>query len=114
MKEIDLVKEKERQYALLKIYGGLLSSRQKLDLENYLGFDLSLSEIGKEYGVSKAAVSDSIHKGISNLEYFESVLGLYKKKLDLLATLDAIMLVEDDNSRLKLFESLGKVIKDGV
>lgn len=114
MKENNLVEEKERQYALFKIYGGLLSSRQKEDLENYLGFDLSLSEISNELGVSKSAVSDSIHKAISNLEYFEDILGLYKKRLDVNAAIDSIMAVEDEMARLKLFESLGRVIKDGI
>ncbi len=114
MSKLDQIKEKERQYALLEIYGCLLSSRQKEDLSSYLGFDLSLSEISNELGVSKAAISDSIHKAISNLEYFESKLHLYQKGLILKEKIIEIEKSKDEKEKLDLYTNLGKDIIDGI
>ena len=114
MEKTDPIKEKERQYALLQIYGSLLSPRQKEDISSYLGFDLSLSEISTELGISKAAISDSIHKAISNLEYFESKLHLYEKSQLIKEKINDIGKSKDEKEKLDLYTKLGKDIIDGI
>ena len=64
---------------LLETYGSLLSEKQRLYLVSYYNYDLSLSEIAEEFKVSRAAVLDSIQKGINKLEEFEELLNLNKK-----------------------------------
>lgn len=59
---------------LLHIYGSLLSDAQKEIATSYFEYDLSISEIADEKGVSRAAVEDAIKKSISKLDQLENSL----------------------------------------
>lgn len=72
---------------LLDYYRNLLSDRQKEYLLEHFEEDLSLTEIGKKYDVSRQAVYDNIKRGIKILRDYEKKIGFYKRDLELLAEL---------------------------
>jgi len=78
-----LLDKREEACALLECYKGLLSKSQQEIFSSYYNYDLSLSEIAEERGVSRAAVSDALAKGFRKLEALENEVGLLKKKADL-------------------------------
>lgn len=53
---------------LWDIYGGLLTDTQKEITRLYFECDLSLAEIAEEKGMSRAGVSDCLHKSRKKLE----------------------------------------------
>ena len=59
---------------LFDVYGELLTPRQQEILSLYYQEDLSYSEISEELKISRAAVLDSVHKSIKQLEKYESVI----------------------------------------
>ncbi len=62
---------------LLDVYGRLLTENQQEIMKLYYGYDLSLSEIAEEKGVSRQSVSECINKSRRQLEeYEESVLAI--------------------------------------
>ncbi len=69
---------------LFSSYKGLLSSTQKEILEAYFCFDLSLSEIAEDRGVSRAAIEDALRKGCKKLEELEAELHLVENKEEIL------------------------------
>lgn len=75
---------------LLATYGVLLSSTQKEILESYFSYDLSISEIATERGVSRAAIEDALQKGTQKLEEYEDMLHLLDKKEDILNNINKI------------------------
>lgn len=89
---------------LLDYYRNLLSDRQKEYLLEHFEEDLSLTEIGKKYNVSRQAVYDNIKRGIKILRDYEKKIGFYKRDLELLAQL------EDLKKNFKI-ENLEKIIE---
>ena len=69
---------------LYNAYKSLLSSTQQEILEAYFCFDLSLSEIAEERGISRSAVEDALQKGCSKLEEYEANLHLVENKEEIL------------------------------
>lgn len=61
---------------LFDAYGGLLSKGQKEIMSSYLAFDLTVSEIAENLGISRQAVKDSISKAEKRLQKIEQELGL--------------------------------------
>ena len=57
-----------RVIKLIDCYGELLTSKQYDIMTNYYFDNLSLSEIGDNFGISRQAVSDCISKSIKILE----------------------------------------------
>ena len=66
---------------LCEIYGKLLTKKQLTILEDYYNQDLSLSEIGRNEGITRQAVRDTIMKGEKQLFKYEEKLGIMKKTL---------------------------------
>lgn len=64
---------------LLGYYQNLLSDRQKEYMVKHFEEDLSLSEIAKEYDISRQAVYDNIRRGIKILREYEEKLSLYQR-----------------------------------
>ena len=64
---------------LLGYYQNLLSDRQKEYMVKHFEEDLSLSEIAKEYDISRQAVYDNIRRGIKILKEYEEKLSLYER-----------------------------------
>ena len=57
------------------IYGALLTPRQNEILKSYYDYDLSLSEIAENTGVTRQAVRDAIVKASEQLKFFEENVG---------------------------------------
>lgn len=80
MNEDEVFAKRVESLALLDEYELLLAASQREALTMYLRFDLSLSEIAEEKGISRAAAFDAVKKGIAKLESFESNLHLLSIK----------------------------------
>lgn len=65
---------------LFDIYGELLSKTQQKMITLYYRDDLSLGEISEEEGISRNAVYDSIKKGTTLLEEYESKIHVLEKE----------------------------------
>ncbi len=75
---------------LLGYYGNLLSEKQQAYLVAYLEEDYSLSEIAKEYTVSRQAVYDQIKKGVNQLYEIEEKLEIVKRDKQLKSIIETL------------------------
>lgn len=67
---------KDLRYGLLNgIYGELLPKRQHEIISSYYDYDLSLSEIADNYGITRQAALDAIRKGEKQLAKIEDKTG---------------------------------------
>ena len=89
---------------LLTYYKNLLSKKQNLYMEEYFENDLSLTEIGDKYDVTRQAVYENIKKGSLKLKDYEEKLEFYKKERNLKKELQEL---ENDFSE----EKLEKILK---
>lgn len=64
---------------LYDFYGELLTEKQKSVIELHFLNDLSLNEVGEQFGITRQAVYDIIKRTISVLEQYEKKLKLYEK-----------------------------------
>ena len=108
---------------LLEIYGGLLTHRQRDVMDLYYNYDLSLSEIAEQFGISRQGVHDLIKRSeqiLLNADQSIGVLELQGRILngirDIEQDLDSIINEIDVNFQKnsdKIKEEL-KDIKDKV
>lgn len=71
----DFLRPKESRYLqLFDCYGALLTERQREICEQYFLYDLSLTEIAEEKGVSKQSVSDTLATSRNLLDEYEEKL----------------------------------------
>ncbi len=111
---MDRLKDCDYLMALYRLYGGLLTAREAAAVRDYLGYDLSLGEIADSEHITRSAVLDAVKKGGAKLRDYESKLRLYEKYSDLKAAVASIEAVEDEHSRLALYQSLGKALTYGI
>ena len=78
---------------LLDVYGCLLTDKQLEMAELKYNDDLSLSEIGEQFGISRQGVHDSIKRSEAALDEFEAKLGILKARQE---EIDALMSVKSD------------------
>lgn len=64
---------------LYDFYGQLLTRRKQQVMELYHEENLSLAEIAEEFGISRAAVHDSLKSAEKSLREYEEKLGLVGK-----------------------------------
>ena len=67
---------------LLEYYGGLLTEKQQQIMSIYVDYDVSLSEIASEMGMTRQAVYDAVKKSEAQLKQFEDALGCVNKYLN--------------------------------
>ena len=77
------VEEKNTLSKLFDAYGGLLSEGQREIMASYINYDLTVTEIAENLGVSRQAIKDSVTKAEKKLLSFEEKLSLVDK-IDLL------------------------------
>jgi hypothetical protein len=65
---------------LYDYYKDLFTDKQKMYFEDYYFNNLSLAEIGENYGVSRNAVHNQLKIIENKLEEYEKILKLYEKK----------------------------------
>ncbi len=77
------LEKREGALVLFEEYKELLTKSQQEIFSDYYLYDLSLSEIAENHEISKAAVSDSIHKSLTKLDEYESKLHVvaFKKEI---------------------------------
>ena len=75
---------------LIDVYGKLLTNKQFDVITSYYFDNLSLSEIGDNYGISRQAVSDAISQSLKALESYEDKLQVITKTDKVLSEIDAI------------------------
>ena len=68
-----------RQGLLYDFYGALLTAHQRNVYEDVVLYDLSLSEIAAERGISRQGVHDTLKKAERALHEYEEKLGLVEK-----------------------------------
>jgi predicted DNA-binding protein YlxM (UPF0122 family) len=105
-------KNKNSKFSLLiDIYKGFLTARQYEFINLYYNFDLGLSEIAKEYGVTRQAVRDNILHGEEALMGADGklkLLGKYRLIKDLIKK--CIPLVGDGQNSVELNDNLQKIL----
>ncbi|MCL2678457.1 MAG: YlxM family DNA-binding protein [Clostridiales bacterium] len=73
--------EKRAHIAMLfDLYGVLLTEKQACALRLFYEEDLSLAEIAEEFTTSRQAVFDLLKRSESLLEFYESGLGLLRRR----------------------------------
>ena len=78
-----MVLDKNVRLCLLNdFYGNLLTKNQQEILDDYLNFDISLTEIAENRNTTRQAVLDTIKKATKKLESFEQKLGMVSKYLE--------------------------------
>ena len=68
------VEEKNTLSKLFDAYGGLLSEGQREIMASYINYDLTVTEIAENLGVSRQAIKDSVTKAEKKLLSFEAYL----------------------------------------
>ncbi len=96
---------------LYDFYGQLLSQRKRQVMELYHEEDLSLTEIAEEFGISRAAVYDSLKSAEKALQEYEEKLGLLARFMrtgTAIRRIDGMIeeLIEEYRDNRKLAESL--------
>ncbi len=76
-----ILDESVRLCLLNDFYGSLLTENQQKVLDSYLNYNLQLTEISQNIGITRQAVLDTIKKASNKLENYEKKLGMLKKYL---------------------------------
>jgi len=99
---------------LYDFYGQLLTKRKQEVMELYHEENLTLSEIADEFGISRAAVHDSLKSAEKSLQEYEQKLELVSKFMKTNAAIDKIDemidgLAEQYTDNLQLVEKLEEI-----
>lgn len=89
-----LIAKKQRNILLLDFYSSLLTDRQVEVFTMSIEDDYSFAEIGIELGITPQAVADLLKRGMTQLEKYESKLGLiakFEETKQTLAKIDTIL-----------------------
>ncbi|MCQ2798875.1 MAG: DNA-binding protein [Bacilli bacterium] len=104
-----IIEKREEATRLYERYGSLLTTTQQEVFSDYYLYDLSLSEIAENRGISRAAISDSLHKSMEKLGEFEAKLGLIKKEEEIKSLLEEL---SSDSSKTK--DEALNIIKENI
>ena len=101
---------------LFDYYGNLLTEKKRRVLELYHEENLSLSEIAEEFGITRAAVHDSLKSARKQLAGYEERLGLVRqmdRRAGLLREIEArVLRVEEEHAQdRKLVSELDHIRK---
>ena len=84
-----MAKDLEMGY-LLDFYGEVLTEKQREMLRQYYNDDLSLSEIGENFGITRQGARDAIKHGEAALDELEAKLGNARRHTRMQAELDRL------------------------
>ena len=87
---------------LLRIYGALLTARQREILTRRYTDDLSFGEIAAEFNITRQAVLNFEKKAIRSLRKYEKRLGVYEREQKIKVLLDKTFV--DEYARKALYE----------
>lgn len=103
------LEENLRIMSLIDTYGKLLTNKQFEIVSNYYFDNLTLSEIGDNYSISRQAVNDCINQSVKALETYEEKLQLITKNN---AIINKLSRIADDSNNAELSERLAEIIED--
>ncbi len=93
---------KDLTYGILnELYGSQLTEKQHDIIRSYYDFDLSVSEIAEEYGITRQAAFDALRKGEHALTDCEKNLGFMSKMNAVKEDLIRLMTALDENNIVK-------------
>jgi len=87
---------------LLRIYGALLTERQRDILSRRYTDDLSFGEIATEFNITRQAVLNFENKAIRSLRKYEKKLGVYGREQKIKNLLEKTFV--DEHARNALYE----------
>ena len=103
-----------KESLLFDLYGDLLTEKKRSVMALYHEENLSITEIAEEFGISRAAVYDSLKSAESKLAGYEEKLGMVRKLeamskfcKDLTLKIAEIEMLKIDDSMLE--EKLGEM-----
>ena len=79
-----------KESLLFDYYGSLLTEKKRRVLELYHEENLTLAEIAEEFGISRAAVYDSLKSARKQLAEYEEKLGLVAQRVQREQAIEAI------------------------
>ena len=91
---------------LLEIYKNMLTDRQADIIDFYYNQNLSLSEIGDEFSISRQAVRKSLVEAEKNLTVLEEKLEILKKQSERNEKIDRILKQIKEENIAKMIEEL--------
>ena len=91
---------------LFDIYGKLLSKIQYELMSEFLNFNISESELAKDFGGSRQSVHDAITKAKKQLLEFEQKCGVLKNYRTTKEKLSKLRLVSNEKESLKLIDDI--------
>jgi predicted DNA-binding protein YlxM (UPF0122 family) len=92
----------------------LLTLTQQKISDDYYKFDLSLSEIADQEGISRAAVSEALKTSLAKMEEFDSKLELVEHDGILKKRIEEALKISDETERLAALTAIGKDILHGI
>lgn len=93
---MESLQKREYYIFLFDFYENILTEKQRLYFREYYFNDLSLSEIGTNYNISRSAVFDQINKVHQLLDKYEENLKLYSKYMKRLEILNEYSNVDNE------------------
>jgi predicted DNA-binding protein YlxM (UPF0122 family) len=103
------LEESLRITSLIDTYGKLLTNKQFEVVSSYYYDNLTLSEIGDNYNISRQAVNDCINQSVKALETYEEKLQLIAKQS---AIIDKLTKIANDSNNAELSSRLAEIIED--
>lgn len=114
MSEKGILELRERALQLFEQYEALLTDTQREIFSAYYRFDLSLSEIAEQHGISRAGVSDSLSKTVAKMEEFDSKLNLVEERRKLTSMFEEAEKIKNPEKKIKAYEAIGKAYRNGI
>ena len=105
----EIIVRREEVIELFDSYGELLTKTQQDLFKEYYLYDLSLSEIAEDRGISRSAVNDTLKKAIAKLEELESKVKLIKIKKSLQKRVEKLEKA-NENEKEEALDSLKEYI----
>ena len=103
------LEENLRITSLIDTYGKLLTNKQFEIVSSYYFDNLTLSEIGDNYNISRQAVNDCINQSVKALETYEDKLHLISKNDAIITKLQKMA---NDSNNAELSSRLAEIIED--
>ena len=85
---------------LFDLYKNLLTDKQKIIMEKYYSFNLSLKEISDDLSISRSAVLDTIEHSTKKLYEFDKKLSLREKKSKIVKTFKELEIPDDIKEKI--------------
>ena len=85
---------------LFDLYKNLLTDKQKIIMEKYYSFNLSLKEISDDLSISRSAVLDTIEHSTKKLYEFDKKLFLREKKSKIVKTFKELEIPDDIKEKI--------------